>query len=79
MQLDALFEKMKMEHLGAQLESVCEQASKRELNYKEFLAEALELEWRGRHLRGVESRLLQARFPWVKGLDQFDYVERPVM
>jgi len=39
MQLDALFEKMKMEHLGSQLESVCEQASKRELNYKEFLAE----------------------------------------
>ena len=77
MQLDALFEKMKMEHLGEQLESVCEQASKRELNYKEFLAEALELEWRGRHLRGVESRLLQARFPWVKTLDQFDYNFQP--
>jgi DNA replication protein DnaC len=77
MQLDALFEKMKMEHLGEQLESVCEQASKRELNYKEFLAEALELEWRGRHLRGVESRLSQARFPWVKTLDQFDYNFQP--
>jgi hypothetical protein len=30
---------MKMEHLGAEIESVCEQASKRELNYKEFLAD----------------------------------------
>jgi DNA replication protein DnaC len=77
MQLDALFEKMKMEHLGAEIESVCEQASKRELNYKEFLAEALELEWRGRHLRGVESRLTQARFPWVKTLEQFDFSFQP--
>jgi DNA replication protein DnaC len=77
MQLDALFEKMKMEHLGRELESICEQASKRELNYKEFLAEALELEWRGRHLRGVESRLTQARFPWVKTLEQFDFNFQP--
>lgn len=77
MQLDALFEKMKMEHLSSQIESVCEQASKRELNYKEFLAEALELEWQGRHLRGVESRLSQARFPWVKTLEQFDFNFQP--
>jgi DNA replication protein DnaC len=77
MQLDALFEKMKMEHLGSQLESICEQASKRELNYKEFLAEALELEWQGRHIRGVESRLSQARFPWVKTLEQFDFSFQP--
>jgi len=77
MQLDGLFEKMKMDHLGAELESLCEQASKRDLNYKEFLAEALEAEWRGRHLRGVESRLSQARFPWVKTLEQFDFSFQP--
>lgn len=77
MQLDALLEKMKMDHLESQLESLCEQASKRDLNYREFLCEALELEWRGRHLRGVESRLAQARFPWVKTVEQFDFAFQP--
>lgn len=77
MQLVNLLEKMKMEHLAGQLETVCEQASKRELGYKEFLAEALDTEWKGRHLKGVEGRLLQARLPWVKTIDQFDFGFQP--
>jgi DNA replication protein DnaC len=77
MQLVNLLEKMKMEHLANQLETVCEQASKRELGFKEFLAEALETEWKGRHLKGVEGRLLQARFPWVKTIEQFDFAFQP--
>ena len=77
MQLVNLLEKMKMEHLANQVETVCEQASKRELGYKEFLAEALEVEWKGRHLKGVEGRLLQARFPWVKTIEQFDLGFQP--
>jgi DNA replication protein DnaC len=68
---------MKMEHLSGQLESVCEQAAKRDLSYKEFLEEALGVEWQGRHLRGVEGRLVQARFPWVKTLEQFDFSFQP--
>jgi len=77
MQLVNLLEKMKMEHLANQLETVCEQASKRELGYREFLTEALETEWKGRHLKGVECRLLQARFPWVKSIEQFDFAFQP--
>jgi DNA replication protein DnaC len=77
MQLESLFGKLKMEHLGAQLESVCEQASKRDLAYKEFLAEALSAEWNGRHLKGVEGRMRQARFPVVKTLEQFDFTFQP--
>jgi len=77
MQLVSLLEKMKMEHLAGQLDSLCEQASKRDLGYKEFLTEALDVEWRGRHLKSVESRLGQARFPWVKTLDQFDFSFQP--
>ena len=46
MQLVSLMEKMKMGHLSDQLDVVCEQAAKRELDYKEFLANALEAEWR---------------------------------
>jgi hypothetical protein len=33
--------KLKFEHLSAQLDTLCEQAAKRELNYREFLGEAL--------------------------------------
>lgn len=77
MQLVSLLEKLRMEHLTTQLETVCEQAAKRDLGYKEFLTEALATEWQGRHLRGVESRLTQARLPWVKTLDQFDFTFQP--
>jgi len=77
MQLVSLLEKMKMDHLSAQLDAICEQASKRDLGYKEFLAEALQVEWSGRHQRGVEARLKMARFPWIKTLEQFDFTFQP--
>jgi DNA replication protein DnaC len=68
---------MKMEHLAAQLDAICEQASKKDLGYREFLTEALDSEWKGRHRKGVESRLKMARFPWIKTLDQFDFSFQP--
>jgi DNA replication protein DnaC len=77
MELTNLLGKLKMDHLEAQLDVVCEQAAKRELDYKSFLSEALQTEWQGRHLRGIEARLRLARFPWVKTLDQFDYDFQP--
>ncbi|MGD2023449.1 MAG: IS21-like element helper ATPase IstB [Desulfobacterales bacterium] len=77
MQLNLLLERMKMEHLAAQLDAICEQASKKDLGYREFLTEALDSEWKGRHRKGVESRLKMARFPWIKTLDQFDFSFQP--
>jgi len=77
MELTSLLERMKMEHLLAQLDDVCEHAAKSDLDYKGFLTQALEAEWRGRHQRGVESRLKLARLPWVKTLDQFDFEFQP--
>ncbi|MBW2021017.1 MAG: IS21-like element helper ATPase IstB [Deltaproteobacteria bacterium] len=77
MQLISLLERMKMDHLGAQLDVICEQAAKKDLGYKEFLAEALQSEWSGRHQKGVESRLKMARFPWIKTLEQFDFSFQP--
>lgn len=77
MQLEALFTKLKLDYLPAQLDTLCEQAAKRELTYQEFLAEALQTEWRGRHQKGLESRLAQARFPWLKTLEQFDFDFQP--
>ena len=77
MELITLLEKLKMDHLEAQLDAVCEQAAERELDFKSFLSRALEVEWQGRHQRGIETRLRQARFPWVKTLEQFDYEFQP--
>ena len=77
MELVSLLDKMKMEHLATQLDTVCEQAAKKELDYRQFLVAALESEWNGRYQRGVESRLKQARLPWVKTLEQFDFSFQP--
>ena len=77
MELTFLLEKLKMDHLELQLDVVCEQAAKRELDYKTFLATALEAEWQGRYQRGIEARLRQARFPWIKTIEQFDFDFQP--
>lgn len=77
MQLTGLLEKMKMDYLPGELDGLCEQAAKRDLGYREFLTEALDAEWRGRRIKGVESRLRQARLPWVKTLEQFDFSFQP--
>jgi len=77
MELTSLLERMKMDHLLAQLDGVCEQAAKGDADYKGFLRQALEAEWRARHQRGVESRLKLARFPWLKSLEQFDFDFQP--
>jgi DNA replication protein DnaC len=77
MELTALLEKLKMDHLDAQLETICEQAAERDLDYKTFLTQAMEAEWQGRYQRGIETRLRQSRFPWVKTIEQFDFDFQP--
>ncbi|MCL4872220.1 MAG: IS21-like element helper ATPase IstB [Anaerolineae bacterium] len=77
MQLTHLLEKLKLDHLEARLDTLCEQAAAAELDYKSFLETALQTEWQGRYQRGIEARLRQSRFPWVKTLDQFDFDFQP--
>ena len=77
MELIGILQKLRFDYLSPQLDTLCEQASKRELNYREFLTEALAAEWAGRHQKGLESRLSQARLPWVKTLEQFDFSFQP--
>lgn len=77
MELPNLLDKLKMDHLEAQLDAVCEQAARRQLDFKSFLCEALETEWQGRYQRSIEARLRQARFPWLKTLEQFEFDFQP--
>lgn len=73
MELHGLIDKLKLEYLGAQLDTVCEQAAKRDLDYRSFLTESLHVEWRGRQTKGIEARLQQAHFPSHKTLEGFDF------
>lgn len=41
-ELEVLLSRLKMEHLGYHVESLLEQAAKKELNYREFLCMALQ-------------------------------------
>ena len=41
MELTSLLDKLKMEALGAQLDAVCEQEAKKDLDYRAFLSAAL--------------------------------------
>lgn len=77
MDVTMLLEKLKLEYLAPQIDTVCEQAAQRELDYKSFLNAALLTEWQGRQLRGIEARLRQARFPWLKTLDQYEFDFQP--
>lgn len=77
MELMNLLDKLKLEHLEAQLEVVCQQAAEKDLDYKAYLTQALATEWQGRFQRGIEARLRLARFPWLKTLDQFDFDFQP--
>jgi hypothetical protein len=42
MELSVLLERLKLDHLLTQLDGVCEQAAKSDLDYQGFLARALE-------------------------------------
>jgi DNA replication protein DnaC len=77
MNLDQLLDRLKMDHLQAAVDTLCEHASKQDLNYREFLEQALAQEWGGRHQKGLETRLKQARLPWIKTLEQFDFSFQP--
>lgn len=77
MELNALLERLKLDYLETQLDAICEQGAAQQLDYKHFLAQALDVEWQGRFRRGTEARLRLARFPWVKTLEQFDFDFQP--
>jgi DNA replication protein DnaC len=77
MELTALLTRLRMDHLEAQLDTVCEQAAQHQADYKTFLCQALATEWQGRYQKGIEARLRQARFPWVKTLEQFEFDFQP--
>ena len=47
MELDRLLDKLRMEHLEAQIDAVCEQAAQKQMDHKTFLVQALKRNGRG--------------------------------
>src|ERR1700693_6414841 len=61
----------------ARLESLLEQASKKESSYADFLDELLSCEVDARRTRYLRARLQLAHFPFVKTFEQFDFGFQP--
>ncbi|MDY4378087.1 IS21-like element helper ATPase IstB [Pectobacterium brasiliense] len=76
-ELTDLLARLKMEHLTDAVDNLLEQAVREELNAREMLVRVLSHEWHGRRHKGLESRLKQARLPWIKTLEQFDFSFQP--
>jgi len=61
----------------ARLESLLEQASKKEPSYADFLDELLSCEVEARRSRYLRARLQLAHLPFLKNFDQFDFGFQP--
>jgi DNA replication protein DnaC len=61
----------------ARLESILEQAAKKEPSYAEFLTELLSCEVDARRSRYLRARLQLAHLPFVKTFEQFDFAFQP--
>ena len=61
----------------ARLESLLEQASKKEPSYADFLDELLSCEVDARRSRYLRARLQLAHLPFLKNFDQFDFGFQP--
>lgn len=66
-----------LNHLAAQLDTVCEQSTTKELDFNSFLPQALDPKRRDRFPNGVENRLRIAWLPWMKTLEHFDFSFQP--
>lgn len=73
------------EHLGRlrliksreRLEALLQDATARELSYADFLDQLLTEEVASKTAKNVTMRTSLARFPFVKGLEQFDFAYQP--
>src|SRR5512142_580287 len=75
--LQAALNGLGLKAVEARIESLLEQASKKEPSYAEFLDELLSCEVDARRTRYLRARLQLAHLPFVKTFDQFDFGFQP--
>ncbi len=76
-QLHTALEGLGLKAVEARLESLLEQAAKKEPSYAEFLGELLSCEVEARRTRYLRARLQLAHLPFVKTFEQFDLSFQP--
>lgn len=69
--------KLRLLNMPQAYESVAEQAAQKNLSYLDFLENLLESESKAKYERNVKLKMLWARFPYQKRLDQFDFSFQP--
>jgi DNA replication protein DnaC len=68
---------LKLKHADQALDTLCEEALRRQCGYSEFLSRVLDAELVQRRDRGTQMRLKLAHFPFQKTLEQFDFGFQP--
>jgi DNA replication protein DnaC len=75
--VQAHLDRLKLTRVAELLDPLCEQASKEEISYLEFLERLLEAEASGRAERRLVAKTRLAHFPFVKTLADFDFAFQP--
>lgn len=75
--VQAHLDRLKLKRVAELLDPLCEQASKEEISYLEFLERLLEAEASGRSERRLVAKTRLAHFPFVKTLGDFDFAFQP--
>lgn len=70
-------ERLKLTHSLSVMESVAEEAAGEKVSYLDFLEKLLEQEVAEKYQRNVRLKTQWARFPFVKGLSDFDFTFQP--
>ncbi len=75
--LHETLESLSLTAVGAKLDALLEQASKKEPSYGDFLLDTLTTELDARRQRYLKTRLQLAHLPYVKTFEQFDFSFQP--
>lgn len=70
-------ERLRLGRMAEVLDAVCEEASRAEVSYLDFLDRLLEAEQAARYERNVAIKTRLARLPYHKTMDDFDYGFQP--
>jgi len=71
------FERLKLTHSISVVETIAEEAAEEKISYLEFLERLLEREVEDKYQRNVKLKTQWARFPFLKGLSDFDFSFQP--
>lgn len=73
----AALQTLNLPHIGDHLDGLAQQAAAQQWSYVDFLDHLTQVELNARTERLVARRIREARFPFIKTLDQFDFTFQP--